>query len=179
MRNRIIVDVWHKINVIVLLISNLDSVIKYAWHFVLFIIFIALNWISKLWIETQISRRLANRRWAIMKKKNSSWELYTRKFRYRSDESAKYVDEYVLTLLSCFYSWLFIASYFWFLRALYYDSRPIPGQSCSRSYIFIAAAISRDTRTRVSGIFFSFRREGASFEFFTNISSFDEYFELL
>jgi len=76
------------------------------------------------------------------------------------------IDEYVLTFLSCFYPWLFIPSYFWFLRALYYDSRPILGQSCSRSNIFIAAAISRDTWIHIGNILFFWRKEGASSEFF-------------
>jgi len=115
--------------------------------------YIALNWILKLWIETQISRRLAR----------EDEQLWRRKIRAENHIQENFnivrmnqpnIDEYVLTLLSCFYPWLFIPSYFWFLRAFYYDSRPILGQSCSRSCIFIAAAISRDTRTRIGNILF-------------------------
>lgn len=143
MHDKIIVDIWHKIDVIVLLISNFFTacLIKCTSPFLLFITFIVLSWVPKLRVDLNANFSLFNAHGRTSNYEEEIFELSyieRREFWYHADESA------TANIGKCALTLLFIPSYFWFLQSLYYDSRPILGQSHFQSYVFIAAAISRN-----------------------------------
>lgn len=81
------------------------------------------------------------------------------------------IGEYALTLLS--------PPYFWFLRSvLYYDLRPIPEQSHSRSYIF-AAVISTHSNSLAISFLTERKIESGVFHCIDNYDDFYDFYDFL
>lgn len=108
--------------------------IKCTSLLVLFIIFITLNWFSKLWVDLNANFSLLKAREKTSnykKEENSfrSWAVHKKRILISFGWISHGEYQYALTFL-------FILSYFWFLRSFYYDSRLILGQRYVHDLMF-------------------------------------------